>query len=103
MTHVVARLHFLLIRSFRHKGLAELWEKGRTAKIDAKLQSRILRRLDALDVAERAEELNLPGFDFHALKGFKPMRYTLHVNGPWCISFEFDGQDAFAVELENYH
>lgn len=29
--------------------------------------------------------MDLPGFDFHALKGFNPTRYTVHVNGPWCI------------------
>jgi len=28
--------------------------------------------------------MNLPGFDFHPLKGFKPTRYSVHVNGPWC-------------------
>jgi proteic killer suppression protein len=92
-----------MIRTFKHKGLAELWETGRTAKIDAKLQSRILRRLDALDAAGRPEDLNLPGFDFHALKGFDPTRYTVHVNGPWCVTFAFDGIDAVAVDWENYH
>ena len=92
-----------MIRSFKHKGLSELWEKGRTAKVDAKLQDRVLRRLDALDVAGRPEDMNLPGFDFHALRGFDPTRYTVHVNGPWCITFAFEGPDAVAVDLENYH
>lgn len=92
-----------MIRSFKHKGLSELWEKGRTAKVDAKLQDRVLRRLDALDVAGRPEDMNLPGFDFHALRGFYPTRYTVHANGPWCITFAFDGVDALAVDLENYH
>jgi proteic killer suppression protein len=47
--------------------------------------------------------MNLPGFDFHALHGFDPTRYTVHVNGPWCITFEFDGQDAVRVDYEQYH
>jgi toxin HigB-1 len=92
-----------VIRSFKSKGLAELWEKGRTAKIDAKMQARILRRLDRLDVIVRSEEMDAPGFDFHALRGFKPTRYSVHVNGPWCITFEFEGGDACRVDFEQYH
>ena len=92
-----------MIRTFRSKALAELFEKGRSAKVDAKLHKRILLRLDRLDAAQRPEDMNLPGFDFHALNGFDPTRYTVHVNGPWCITFEFDGQDAARVDLEQYH
>lgn len=92
-----------MIRSFKHKGLAELWADGRTAKIDARLQARAIRRLDALDSAGRPEDLDLPGFDFHALRGFVPTRYALHVNGPWRITFAFEGGDAFAVDFENHH
>jgi len=92
-----------VIRSFRSKGLVELWEKGRTGKIDAKMQERILRRLDRLDVIIRPEEMNIPGFDFHALRGFKPPRYSVHVNGPWCITFEFADGDAYRVDFEQHH
>jgi len=92
-----------MIRSFRNKALADLWEKGRTAKIDARMHERIFRRLDRLDVAARPEEMNVPGFDFHPLKGFNPMRYSVHVNGPWCITFEFADGDALCVDFEQYH
>lgn len=92
-----------MIRSFRSKSLADLWEKGRTAKIDVRMHQRILRRLDRLDVAARPEEMNLPGFDFHPLRGFKPTRFSVHVNGPWCITFEFGDGDAFRVDFEQYH
>ena len=83
--------------------MADLWEKGRTAKIDARMQERILRRLDRLDVAVRPEEMNVPGFDFHPLKGFTPTRYSVHVNGPWCVTFEFVDGDALRVDFEQYH
>jgi proteic killer suppression protein len=92
-----------VIRTFRSKALAELWSKGRTAGIDARLRRRILIRLDRLDAASAPEEMNLPGFDFHALKGFVPARYTIHVNGPWCITFEFAAGDAIRVDFEQYH
>lgn len=92
-----------MIRSFRHKGLAELWEKGSSARVDRKLQDRILLRLDALEAAAEAADMNVPGFDFHALRGPKPVRYTVHVNGPWCLTFEFADGDAIKVDLEQYH
>jgi proteic killer suppression protein len=92
-----------MIRTFKSKALAELWENGRTAKIDSKMHQRIFARLDRLDVAMRSDEMNLPGFDFHALRGFRPTRYSVHVNGPWCITFEFEEGDAFRVDFEQYH
>jgi toxin HigB-1 len=92
-----------VIRNFKSKALADLWEKGRTAKIDSRMHDRVLRRLDRLDASTRPEEMNLLGFDFHPLKGFTPTRYTVHVNGPWCITFEFQAGDAFRVDFEQYH
>lgn len=92
-----------MLKSFRSKGLADLWSTGHASKIDKQLHGRIMRRLDALDAAVKPEDMRLPGFDFHSLRGFNPTRYTVHVNGPWCITFAFDGADVVAVDLENYH
>jgi proteic killer suppression protein len=64
---------------------------------------RLLRRLDALDAAAMPEELNQPGFNFHALSGNRQGTYTVHINGPWCLTFEWDGADAIRVDLEQYH
>lgn len=67
------------------------------------MHERILEMLDALDGAEAPKDMNITGFDFHPLKGFRPDRYTVHVNGPWCITFEFLEGDAFRVDFEQYH
>jgi proteic killer suppression protein len=91
-----------MIRSFRHKGLAELDRTGRSAKVASALQTRCLVRLDALHHAVTLEALNIPSFNFHPLQG-KPRRYSLHVNGPWCITFEWVDGDAWRVDLEQYH
>jgi proteic killer suppression protein len=66
------------------------------------MHGRILRRLDMLDVATLPAEMGLPGFNFHPLRG-KPQRYSVHVNGPWCITFEFEAGDALRVDFEQYH
>lgn len=63
------------------------------------VQRRALRRLDALDKATVLGDLKVPGFDFHPLRG-APKRYSLHVNGPWCITFEWIDGDAWRVDFE---
>ncbi|MFH0996089.1 MAG: type II toxin-antitoxin system RelE/ParE family toxin [Pseudomonadota bacterium] len=91
-----------MIKSFSHKGLAELFERGRSRTVRQELQARSLRRLDALDQAESLADLNVPGFNFHGLQG-TPKRYSIHVNGPWCITFEWVDGDAFKVDFVQYH
>jgi proteic killer suppression protein len=91
-----------MIQSFSHKGLRELFEKGASGKVAAGLRARIMVRLDALDAAASLAELNQPGFDFHGLRG-KPKRYSIHVNGPWCITFAWQDGNVLAVDLEQYH
>lgn len=91
-----------MIISFRHKGLKELFEIGKSSRVSASLHGRIIVRLDAIDAATSLNELNQPGFDFHALRG-KPLRYTIHVNGPWCLTFEWQEGNATRVDLEQYH
>lgn len=91
-----------MIKSFKHKGLTELFEFGRTRWIRQDLQLRCLRRLDALDQADKLNDLNAPGFNFHGLQGL-PKRYSMHVNGPWCITFEWVEGEALRVDLEQYH
>jgi proteic killer suppression protein len=97
-------MHYItiVIRSFRNKALERLWLTGRSAKIRPDLKSRCLRRLDALNEASTPRDMNIPGFNFHGLRG-KPKRYSVHVNGPWCVTFGWDENDAVDVDLEQYH
>lgn len=66
-----------LIKTFANKQLKALWYAG-NSRIDARLHKRIKRRLEILNDAATPEYLNLPGFNFHALRGYKPKRYTVH-------------------------
>jgi len=91
-----------VIKSFRHKGLARFFQNDNATGIRADLVKRSRRRLSALDVAERLEDLNVPGFNFHQLQG-EPKRYSIHVNGPWTITFEWIDGDAWRIDLEQYH
>ena len=91
-----------MIISFKHKGLIELFERGISRRVRSDLQRRCLRRLEVLDRANSLTDLNIPGFNFHGLQGV-PKRYSIHVNGPWCITFEWREGNALGVDLEQYH
>jgi proteic killer suppression protein len=91
-----------MIRSFRSRALAALWFRNDRSRIRADLVRRVLSRLNSLDDARRPDEMNLPGFNFHRLRG-RPPRYSVHINGPWCLTFEWQAEDAVRVDLEQYH
>jgi toxin HigB-1 len=91
-----------VIETFRQKGLKELFETGKSAKVDAKLRRPCLDVLDALDAANSLNDLNLPGFNLHPLHG-KPARHSIHVSGAWTITFEWDASIVRRVDLGQYH
>lgn len=91
-----------MIRTSRHKGLSELLESGRSAKIGPALHARCLRLLDTLDAAAAPDDMNLPGFHFHKLRG-TPERYSVRVTGNWRLTFGWRDGDATDLDLEDYH
>jgi toxin HigB-1 len=91
-----------MIRSFRNRALAAFWQHGDTSRIRPDLVKRLTLRLSRLDAVVQPSGMNIPGFNFHRLRG-RPPRYTVHINGPWCLTFEWEGEDAVRVDLEQYH
>ncbi|WP_252177584.1 type II toxin-antitoxin system RelE/ParE family toxin [Endozoicomonas sp. 4G] len=71
--------------------------------INSKHAQRLTTRLDRLDAATQPADMRLPGYDFHKLNPKSAGRYSVHVNGPWCITFEFEGSNATNVDYEQYH
>ena len=92
-----------MIRSFRNKGLRRFAERGDTSRLSVQNPDRIRRILLALNTAKSPDQLNLPGFRFHALKGQERRRYAVDASGNWRVTFAWDGEDAVDVDLEDYH
>ena len=59
--------------------------------------------LDRLDASKQPDDMNLPGYKFHQLKGSRKYEFAVSVTGNWRIAFEFEGDDATNVNLEDYH
>lgn len=92
-----------MIKQIRHKGLRRYFEDSDRRGIDARHEQRIKRMLDRLDAATKPEDMNIPGYDFHPLKGNRSGTYAVSVSGNLRITFSFDGNDAVDVTLEDYH
>jgi proteic killer suppression protein len=92
-----------MIITFKHKGLQLFFTRGSYKGVPAQHGSRIERMLDRLDAAKEARDMDLPGYKFHALAGDPKEEFAVSVSGNWRITFEFDGQDAVNVNLEDYH
>jgi proteic killer suppression protein len=102
LTFAVYRITFpLVIRSFRNRALRRYFEAGHPSGLSVPNIARVGRMLRALDAALRPEQLNLPGFYWHPLQG--EARWAIRVTGNWRITFAWDGADAVAVDLEDYH
>lgn len=92
-----------MIKSFKHKGLRKFFETGSTVGINSTHRQKLRIRLAALDTASIVEDMNLPGFRLHALKGNKQDLWAIDVNKNWRITFEFIDGDAYIVNYEDYH
>jgi len=92
-----------MIKSFRHKGLKKFYETGKASGIQPKHAKRLRMQLVALDTATTAEDLDIPGFKLHELKGTDNGRWSIWVNGNWRITFEFRDGHAYVLDYEDYH
>ncbi len=92
-----------MIQSFKHRGLKALYD-GRTTKRVA--PGHVVRLRDILAVLYRSrgpEEMNLPGFRPHPLKGELKGHYAASVSGNWRVTFRFDGGHVADVDSVDTH
>ena len=92
-----------MIQSFRHKGLRKFYESGSMAGIQPHHTDRLRVQLAALDTSTTIEDMNIPGFRLHPLKGKDKGRWSIWVNGNWRLTFEFRNGDAYVLDYEDYH
>ena len=92
-----------MIKSFKHKGLRKFFETGSKAGIQAKHERRLRMQLAAIDTATIIDDVDLPGFKLHPLKGNRDGVWSITVNGNWRITFEFVDGNAYILNYEDYH
>jgi proteic killer suppression protein len=92
-----------MIATFRHKGLKRFFESGSQAGIQPSHAKRLRMQLAALDTAQTIDDMDIPGFRLHPLKGEDRGRGSIWVNGNWRITFGFQSGNAHVLDYEDYH
>jgi toxin HigB-1 len=93
----------VMIKSFKHKGLQKFYETGNSAGIQPSHQQKLRIQLVALDTATVIEDLDLPGFRLHPLKGARKNLWSITVNKNWRLVFEFNNGNVYVLNYEDYH
>ena len=92
-----------MILSWRHKGLRLFFETGSTSGIRPDHAKRLAHVLTVLNRATTAEEVNLPGWRLHQLKGELSGYWSITVTANWRVIFRFVETDVELVNYLDYH
>jgi proteic killer suppression protein len=92
-----------MIRSFRHKGLRRLFESNDRSRLSVQDADKVARILARLQQSRSPQDMAVPGFRLHPLKGRLQGVWAVSVSGNWRIIFRFEGEDAVDVDLVDYH
>ena len=92
-----------MIKPFKHKGLERFFLSGITKGIQANHAKKLRLQLAALDTASDIEDMRVPGYGLHPLKGNRKETWSISVSGNWRITFEFYDGNAYIVNYEDYH
>ena len=95
----------IMIKSFKHKGLQIFFETGNTKGIQVIHANKLNLILTALNKARKIENLNIPSFRLHKLKGDMKNLYSITVQANWRVTFEYDEKtnDVYIVDYQDYH
>ena len=93
----------LYLRRIKHKGLKRLYDEDDESGVNSQWAPKLRRILSALNVICSPEEIvDLPGYR-HPMKGNRKGTHSLTVTGNWRVTFEWDSEGPFNVNLEDYH
>ncbi|MEA5554652.1 type II toxin-antitoxin system RelE/ParE family toxin [Anabaena cylindrica UHCC 0172] len=92
-----------MIQTFKNKALENLFRENVNKGVPANLEKKIRIRLEVIDSALIVEDIRLPGYDLHELKGDRKGTWSIKISGNWRITFKFEDGDAYDVNLEDYH
>jgi toxin HigB-1 len=92
-----------VIQSFRHKGLKRLYEEDDPRGVLAEHVPKLRNILARLDAATSQEDLNLPGFRLHALRGEYKGFWAVTVRANWRVIFRIPVGNAVDVDYLDYH
>jgi len=93
-----------MIRSFACKDTEKVWDGQKVRAFPGDMQDRALRKLRLIDAAQTVEDLKVPpGNRLEDLKGDRKGQKSIRINDQWRICFVWKDNEAFDVEIVDYH
>lgn len=92
-----------MIVNFRHKGLKRLFEDDVGKGLPPDMLARIEEMLSVVDLARTVDDIALPSYRLHTLKGDLKGFWSITVRANWRIIFRFENGEARDVDLIDYH
>ncbi len=92
-----------MIKSFTHKGLQKFFETGSTRGIQADHTKKVRMQLAVLNTAKTIDDIDIPGYRLHKMKGARQEDWSITVSGNWRITFHFTEGNAYNINYEDYH
>jgi proteic killer suppression protein len=92
-----------MIVSFVHRGLQRFFEAGSKAGIQPAHAPRLARQLARLDAARSAQDMKVPEWRLHPLRGELAGHWSVWVSGNWRLTFRFEDGNAILVDYHDYH
>ena len=92
-----------MIKSFAHKGLERFFKSGNKAGIQAAHAKRLRLQLAKLDTSVSPEDMALPGWKLHPLKGSLKGHWAVWVDQNWRLTFKIESGHAIVVDYQDCH
>jgi proteic killer suppression protein len=97
-------LMFAMIRSFKSRHTQEIFQGRYVKSIDGQIQQRAREKLKYLDSAADLRDLLIPPSNrLEALQGDRKGQFSIRINAQWRVCFKWNDNDAFDVEIVDYH
>ena len=92
-----------MIENFKHKALAQFFEDDDRQKLPASQIAKIGRILARLNEAVTVQDMGLPAYRLHPLKGELAGFWSVSLSDNWRIIFRFENGSVYDVDLIDYH
>ena len=92
-----------MIASFKHRGLKDLYDGRTTRRVAPEHAQKLRDILAVLDRSQRSQDVDLPGFQLHSLRGKMKGHYAVTVSGNWRVTFRFKEGEVVDVDYLDYH
>ncbi|MBE0427837.1 MAG: type II toxin-antitoxin system RelE/ParE family toxin [Nitrospirae bacterium] len=93
-----------MIKSFRDRETEKVYGRERSVKLPSDIQQIALRKLRMINNAQNINDLRIPPSNRpEKLSGDRAGQYSIRINDQWRICFVWKDNNAYYVEITDYH